>query len=45
MGPNFSKGLPIIYSWIYGAKTEQPGEKYLLWPCGPHEPAVVEVPR
>jgi hypothetical protein len=45
MGPHFSKGLPIVYSWIYGAKTEQPGEKYMRWPCGLNEPPVVEVSK
>ncbi|MCL4206313.1 MAG: hypothetical protein KJ000_27845 [Pirellulaceae bacterium] len=45
MGPHFSKGLPIVYSWIYGAKTQQPGEKYMLWPSGLNEQPVVEVPK
>jgi len=43
MGPHFSKGLPIIFSWIYGAKTQQPGEKYMLWPCGLNERPAVEI--
>jgi hypothetical protein len=45
MEPHFSKGLPIVYSWFYGAKTEQPGETYMLWPCGLNEPPVVEVSK
>jgi hypothetical protein len=44
MGPFFSKGLPIVYSWIYGAKTAQPGEEYMLWPCGLYEQPEVKVP-
>ena len=43
MGPHFSKGLPIVYSWVYGAKTAQPGEKYMLWPSGLYEQPKVEV--
>jgi hypothetical protein len=41
MGPHFSKGLPIVYSWIYGAKTAQPGEKYMLWPSGLYQDPTV----
>jgi hypothetical protein len=42
MGPHFSKGLPIVYSWIYGAKTIQAGENYMLWPSGLHQDPIVE---
>jgi hypothetical protein len=45
MGPHFSEGLPIVYSWIYGAKTQQPGEKYMLWPCGLHQDPIVETAK
>jgi hypothetical protein len=43
MGPHFSEGLPIVYSWIYGARTVQPGEKYMLRPAGLYEQPEVEV--
>jgi hypothetical protein len=45
MGPHFSKGLPIVYSWLYGAKTQQPGKKYMLWPCGLHQDPIVETAK
>lgn len=43
MGPHFREGLPIDYSWIYGAKSIQPGEKYMLQPSGLYEKPKVEV--
>jgi hypothetical protein len=45
MGPHFSKGLPIVYSWIYGAKSAQPGEKYMLWPSGLPQDPIVDISK
>jgi len=45
MGPHFSKGLPIVFSWIYGAKTAQAGENYMLWPSGLHQDPIVETAK